>query len=139
MTAKIDNAFTTCLCICASLHVWHKPLTALNTNFPQRNLAMKPTNQDCKDCETHETKKQCQTLRFQDCCCHGFCNLVFFCFFLASWVFQSCCFFLFCFFGFMGLAILFFFFCFFWFHGSCNPCNLGLWVSLLGFLVGNLY
>ena len=41
----------------------------------------------------------------------------------------------------MGLAILFFFVfflfsCFFWFHGSCN---LGLWVSLLGLLVGNLY
>ena len=37
----------------------------------------------------------------------------------------------------MGLAILFFcFFWFSWFHGSCN---LGLWVSLLGLLVGNLY
>ena len=57
--------------------------------------------------------------------------LFFFCFFwfLVSWVLQS---WFFGFFGFMGLAILVILF--FWFHGVCN---LGMWVSLLGFLVGS--
>ena len=37
-----------------------------NTNFPQGNLAMKPTNQYCKDRKTHEIKKT----KKQDCKTH---------------------------------------------------------------------
>ena len=54
----------------------------------------------------NKKKTKCQTLRFQDCCFHGSCNLVFFCFFVFLGFMGLAILFFLCFFGFMGLAIL---------------------------------
>ena len=93
---KLVQIYNMCASVSACVSV-----TDLCYNFPQGNLAMKPTYQDCKtpmkpknqDCKTHETKKTKKPKKKQDCKTHESSNLgtlgsdiLFVCFFFF-WVF----------------------------------------------------
>ena len=109
---KLVQIYNMCASVSACVSV-----TNLCYNFPQENLAMKPTYQDCKnpmkpkktkknqDCKTHETKKTKNKKKHQDCKTHESSNLGT----LGSDILVF-----FGFFGFLG------FFCFLGFFGF--PC-----------------